>query len=258
MHCDARWSHHSRKRSIAQKEQGYDSPRLATPWKARLVTRVVGLVALVGIALAGTFTTVAAQQPGRDFVPDQNAAQIERDFLMGMIPHHRGAVAMSQMALTKATKPELRELAQKVIDEQTEEMQVMTNYLRDWYGMQPPAGDVMPADISRRMDMPMMQGKMPTPQQMMTEMQTLGTLSGAQFDIMYMSMLSEHHAMATMMAVPVLIGRFHGDLYTLASNVVQSQGEQIVQLRDWLRAWYNVPRPGYNPDGSKMTMMTHS
>ena len=171
---------------------------------------------------------------------------------MGMIPHHRGAITMSQMALEKATKPELREFAQKVIDAQSMEIQILTNYLRDWYGMQPPAGDMMSEAMMRKADMPMMHGKMPTMQEMMQHMRALETKTGADFDIAYMSELSEHHAMAVMMATPVLLGGFHGDLYTMAAKTVKDQGEEIEQLREWLRTWYGIPRPWYNANGERI------
>ena len=60
-----------------------------------------------------------------------------------------------------------------------------------------------------------------------------------------------------MRVVLVLIGGFHGDLYTLAAKIVKDQGEKIVQLHGWLRTWLNVPRPGYNPDGTRIPMMQH-
>lgn len=37
---------------------------------------------------------------------------------MGMIPHHRSAIMMAEMAMMKATRPELRAMAQKEISEQ--------------------------------------------------------------------------------------------------------------------------------------------
>jgi uncharacterized protein (DUF305 family) len=86
---------------------------------------------------------------------------------------------------------------------------------------------------------------------MMAQMEALKRRSGSDFDIAYMSMLSEHHAMASMMASTVLVGGFHGDLYTLASNIVREQGEEIVQLRDWLRQWYGIPHPGCNANGTQ-------
>lgn len=206
------------------------------------VRLVVGLlVALAAVALF--WTPATAQPPVPDFVPDRRQAQLEQDFLMGMIPHHRGAVMMSRMALEKATRPELKELAQKVIAEQAMEIQLMSNYLRDWYGMQPPAGDMMSPEMMREMDMPMMHGTMPSMEAMMRSMQSLETKSGAEFDIAYMSALAEHHAMASMMASSVLVGGYHGDLYKLAARIVKDQGEEIVQLQAWLEQWYGIDRP---------------
>lgn len=162
---------------------------------------------------------------------------------MGMIPHHRGAVMMSRLALEKATKPELKELAQKVINTQEMEIQLMTNYLRDWYGMQPPAGDMMTSEMMRKIDMPIMHGTMPSMEAMMRSMEALKTKTGADFDIAYMSTLAEHHAMASMMASSALVGSYHGDLYKLAARIAKDQGEEIVQLQAWLEQWYGIDRP---------------
>jgi uncharacterized protein (DUF305 family) len=137
----------------------------------------------------------------------------------------------------------LKELAQKVISAQEMEIQLMSNYLRDWYGMQPPAGDMMSPEMMREMDMPMMHGTMPSMEAMMRQMEGLRTKTGADFDIAYMSALAEHHAMASMMAASVLVGGYHGDLYKLAARIVKDQGEEIVQLQAWLEQWYGIDRP---------------
>jgi uncharacterized protein (DUF305 family) len=202
----------------------------------------LGLVVALS-ALALFWSPATAQPPVPDFVPDRRQAQLEQDFLMGMVPHHRGAIMMSRMALEKATRPELKELAQKVISEQEMEVQLMTNYLRDWYGMTPPAGDMMSPEMMREMDMPMMHGTMPSMEAMMRQMQALQTKTGSDFDVAYMSALAEHHAMAAMMASSVLVGGYHGDLYKLAARIVKDQGEEIVQLQEWLEQWYGIDRP---------------
>jgi uncharacterized protein (DUF305 family) len=211
-------------------------------WAARPLRLIAGvLVALFALALF--WSPATAQPPVPDFVPDQRQAQLEQDFLMGMVPHHRGAIMMSRMALEKATRPELKELAQKVIATQEMEIQLMTNYLRDWYGMTPPAGDMMSPEMMREMDMPMMHGTMPSMEAMMRQMESLRTKTGADFDIAYMSALAEHHAMASMMASSALVGAYHGDLYKLAARIVKDQGEEIVQLQEWLEQWYGIDRP---------------
>jgi uncharacterized protein (DUF305 family) len=50
-------------------------------------------------------------------------------FLKMMIPHHQMAVDMSDEALSKAEHPELRDLAQKIRDEQSSEIEIMQGYL---------------------------------------------------------------------------------------------------------------------------------
>ncbi|MEO7908902.1 MAG: DUF305 domain-containing protein [Roseiflexaceae bacterium] len=214
--------------------------------RSRLSFRLI-LATLLGLlAFAAVFGSAAAQPAVPDFVPDKRVAQLEQDFLMGMIPHHRSAVMMAKMAVEKASKPELRALAQRIIDSQNVEIEVMSNYLRDWYGMQPPAGDMMSESMMRGMDMPMMHGTMPTMNAMMAQMDALNMKTGQDFDIAFMSHMSEHHAMAVMMASPVLISGYHGDLYKLAAQIVKDQGEEIVQMQNWLETWYGLDRPMRN------------
>ncbi len=52
-------------------------------------------------------------------------------FLRMMIPHHQMAVDMSEKALKEAENPELKDLAQKIKDEQTAEIKLMEGYLAD-------------------------------------------------------------------------------------------------------------------------------
>ena len=50
-------------------------------------------------------------------------------FLRMMIPHHQLAIDMSEQALDYAEHPELKELAQQIIDEQSAEIELMEGYL---------------------------------------------------------------------------------------------------------------------------------
>ena len=52
-------------------------------------------------------------------------------FLRMMIPHHQIAVEMSERALEEAEHPELKEFAQKIIDEQSAEIELMQGYLME-------------------------------------------------------------------------------------------------------------------------------
>jgi uncharacterized protein (DUF305 family) len=52
-------------------------------------------------------------------------------FLRMMIPHHQLAIDMSEQALDEAEHPELKELAQKIIEEQSAEIELMRGYLEE-------------------------------------------------------------------------------------------------------------------------------
>lgn len=68
---------------------------------------------------------VAEQQAiMREDMKAMMAMQISNDhaFFDMMIPHHEGAIEMSQLASSRASKPELKEMAQKIIHDQQSEI----------------------------------------------------------------------------------------------------------------------------------------
>jgi uncharacterized protein (DUF305 family) len=59
-------------------------------------------------------------------------AEFDRMFVEMMIPHHEGALAMSQEALEKAERPEIRALAAEIIAAQQREIEMMTRWQEAW------------------------------------------------------------------------------------------------------------------------------
>lgn len=68
-----------------------------------------------------------------DLAALKNAPDFDKEFIRQMIPHHRMVVMMSQMATNKATKPEIRKLAQSIIKTQTAEINQMQQWYQAWY-----------------------------------------------------------------------------------------------------------------------------
>jgi uncharacterized protein (DUF305 family) len=52
------------------------------------------------------------------------------DFLRGMIPHHQGAIDMAKVLLAHGANPQIKAMAQKIIDDQTREIGKMETWLK--------------------------------------------------------------------------------------------------------------------------------
>ncbi len=53
-------------------------------------------------------------------------------FIEMMIPHHQGAIEMAKEALQQATRPEIKQLAQNVVNTQQAEIQKMNEWKAAW------------------------------------------------------------------------------------------------------------------------------
>ncbi len=60
-------------------------------------------------------------------------AEFDLRFINAMIPHHEGALAMAEQVLEKSDRPELRQVAQKILDTQQAEINQMQQWRQTWY-----------------------------------------------------------------------------------------------------------------------------
>jgi uncharacterized protein (DUF305 family) len=72
------------------------------------------------------FTEVEAEMHQR--MGQASGATVEEAYIAKMIEHHRGAVAMAEVALAQSRDPEIRRMAQTVVDAQTREIAEMQSW----------------------------------------------------------------------------------------------------------------------------------
>lgn len=159
---------------------------------------------------------------------DPNAASAPYDlqFIDTMTHHHQGAIDMAKMALQKTQNEELKKFAQKIIDDQNKEIAEMKNWRDKWFAGKPPA---------KNMEMPGMNDSMKM--MMGDEMKKFEAASGKEFDLMFLDMMTPHHAGAVAMAKDALAKAEHQEIKTLSNNVIKAQEAEIKQMADWKAKW---------------------
>lgn len=138
---------------------------------------------------------------------------------------------MAQDALAKSQRPEIRQLAQAIIDAQALEISQMQTWRQTWYPNA--ASTPMMYDAQMGHMMPMsdaMRNSM-----MMT--MDLGA-ADADFDRRFIAAMIPHHQGALEMAQQVLENSDRPELRDLATNILKTQKIEIDQMQTWQKAWY--------------------
>ncbi len=171
---------------------------------------------ILAVLFAGlTALTLAAC--GSD--PDFNDADVA--FVNGMIPHHRQAVEMAQMAEGAGASPEVQDLADRIDAAQGPEIDTMTGFLEDWDQPVPAESDMG--------SMGGMEGMMSD-----SDMQELMGLSGAEFDERFLTMMIEHHTGAIAMAQREQEDGQNPDAIDLAEQIEAAQAEEVTEMEGLL------------------------
>ena len=158
-------------------------------------------------------------------------SNMDRHFIEMMVPHHQDAIDMADLALQKASRPEIMTLAENIKRTQTIEVAQMRSWYKAWYGMD------LPASQSGSNDGGMMGG-----QGMMGGMDMgIDDLANARdFDKAFIEAMVPHHQMALMMSSMVLTGGEHKELNDLARAIITSQRAEIEQMQTLYKHWYGT------------------
>jgi uncharacterized protein (DUF305 family) len=159
---------------------------------------------------------------GAGTITDSNAPFDQR-FLDQMIMHHQGAVLSAQMMIADSARPELRDLAQRIITGQQREIDQMRTWRQDWYGA------ATSGTLPGMMNGGMMGGTMINREQMR---QMMG--ANADVDRMFLQMMIPHHEAAITMAQQALAQADHPEIKTLAQGIITTQRAEIGEMQGYL------------------------
>ncbi|MBA3519264.1 MAG: DUF305 domain-containing protein [Rhizobiales bacterium] len=155
-------------------------------------------------------------------ITDANAPYDLR-FIDEMVMHHQGAIMSSEMMIADSERPELRDLAQRIQEDQQRQIDQMLAWRAEWYPDAPtPAMDSNP--MGQMMDGTGMMG---------------GMMGGEMTDRMFLRMMIPHHQLAIEMGEDALVNADHEELKTLAQEIIDGQSAEITEMERYLSDWYD-------------------
>jgi uncharacterized protein (DUF305 family) len=185
----------------------------------RIVAVVVAFIAVSVVGACSSDQHAAPSATTSSDQSDHNASDIT--FAHSMIPHHEQAVDMAQMVPTQTENKQIVDLANKIIAAQVPEIAAFRARLMEWqdaqghdpagHGSAPMAGMVDQATVDK-----------------------LRTLTGAEFDRLWLTSMIAHHQGAIAMAQDEVAHGKNPDVIYLAKSIITGQQAEIDQMKQML------------------------
>ena len=183
------------------------------------------------LAACGSDDSPSAETPPATEAPSGSTAiaalnEADIEFAQGMIAHHEQAIEMAEIALDPnvGASPEVVDLATRVKAAQDPEVDLMTGWLTA-------AGEPVVMDTSEGHDMSSMDGMMTAEQ-----MDTMASLTGPEFDQMWLEMMIAHHEGAIAQSETVKTNGSNADVLALADQIVTAQQGEITEMQALLQS----------------------
>lgn len=153
-------------------------------------------------------------------MPDTSsgAAPFDRAFIDAMVPHHRSAIAMANAALEAGLDaPELRTIAESIVDTQQGEIDNMLDWRLEWYG-----STELDAAAGTALGMSMDEMGMGGDPEML--------MNSGNVDADFARMMIVHHEGAIAMARMASERAERQEIRTLAQAVITAQEDEIMMM----------------------------
>ncbi len=152
----------------------------------------------------------------------ENGRYSDKRFIDAMVPHHRGAVEMAEVALENAEHEETRQLSKAIVSAQEAEIEELKGIKQEEFG-------------TSRVPMDMDAGQMGN----MGMMEDPRALADEEpFDEAFIGAMIPHHRSAIQMANVALEKSDNPRIEELAEEIVEAQEREISQMQAWRNEWY--------------------
>lgn len=144
-------------------------------------------------------------------------------FASGMVPHHQQAIEMSALVPTRSTDPQVIKLAAAISAAQEPEIETLKAFLVQW--QENPDDNTGHGDHGGMA----MNGMVDD-----ATMKQLESLTGAEFDELWLQSMIGHHQGAIEMANTEIAKGANADAKTLAQQIVTDQEAEVAQMKQML------------------------
>jgi uncharacterized protein (DUF305 family) len=140
-------------------------------------------------------------------------AFVDRRFLRGLVAHHLSAIHLARQAEIHSSRPEIQDLAKKIIELDEADIEVINDWRKAWYN------DTQPITSYQQIN--------------------LGT-ANENFDLRFLNALIAHHQEAIMVSTDIQTKSTRNEVLTKASGIKQFLGDNLETLLSWRQSWYNL------------------
>ena len=192
------------------------------------------LLAVAPLALvlaAGCGTDTDSDTRATPSATEHNDADVA--FATDMVQHHAQALAMVNLTTGRTVGPEFTALAERILEAQGPEIETMVDWLDEW-------GEEVPETVNDHMNHDM--GTVPEGTEDMpgmmsaNEMDELENAPDAEFEKLWLEMMTRHHEGAVEMAKAEEDDGQYKPAIDLAQAIISSQRAEIDEMKDLLAA----------------------
>lgn len=195
--------------------------------------KLLGVKALAFVVLTIMIVSATGLRASATSVTPKDNQKRDVQFIDMMIMHHRHGIEMARLALTKGQLQQLKEFAQKTIDDQQKDIDELERIRNQHFSNQPRAEQMQMG--KKKMSMMEMQ------RMSEMDMSKLQAATGVEFDRTFLDIFIKHHQMAIRMSREEVAKGRQAEVKAMARQTINKQTKDIAEMRG-MKAKLGGPR----------------